>query len=61
MQGGGFEDAVTALYDTDADPSQADPIRDPEVEARLIGAMLDVMAAHDAPPEAYARLDLEPS
>ncbi|HEX6144389.1 MAG TPA: sulfatase [Geminicoccaceae bacterium] len=61
MQGGGFEDAVTALYDTDADPGQADPIRDPEVEARLIGAMLEVMAAHDAPPEAYARLDLEPS
>lgn len=60
MQGGGFEDAVTVLYDTEADPGQMQPVEEPEVERRLVEHMLEQMLAHDAPPEAYARLDLEP-
>ena len=59
-QGGGLEDAVTVLYDTEADPGQMTPIRMPEVERRLIGAMRAQMQAHAAPPEAYQRLDLAP-
>jgi hypothetical protein len=58
MQGGGFEDAATVLYDTATDPGQMSPIAAPEVEARLTRAMLALMQAHDAPPEAYRRLDL---
>jgi hypothetical protein len=59
-QGGGIEDAVTVLYDTAEDPGQMTPIEAPAVEARLTRAMLDLMRAHDAPPEAYQRLDLAP-
>ncbi len=57
-QGGGFEDAITVLYDTQADPGQTTPLALPEVEQRLTQNMLAIMRAHDAPPEAYARLDL---
>lgn len=60
MQGGGIDDAVTVLYDTETDPGQMTPIEAPDVERRLIRAMLGIMRAHDAPPEAYARLDLTP-
>jgi arylsulfatase A-like enzyme len=60
LQGGGFEDAATVLYDTATDPGQMSPIAAPEVEARLTRAMLELMQAHDAPPEAYRRLDLAP-
>jgi arylsulfatase A-like enzyme len=59
MQGGGMQDAVTVLYDTEADPGQMAPLRDEAVEARLIQGMLEVMVAHDAPPEAFSRLDLK--
>ena len=59
-QGGGLEDAVTVLYDTEADPGQMSPVRAPEVEERLVRAMLGHMQAHAAPPEAYLRLDLVP-
>ncbi|MEM7025282.1 MAG: sulfatase, partial [Pseudomonadota bacterium] len=57
-QGGGFEEAITVLYDTQTDPGQMTPVEMPAVEERLIEAMLAIMRAHDAPPEAYARLDL---
>jgi hypothetical protein len=57
-QGGGIEDAITVLYDTETDPGQMTPLAAPEVEHRLIDAMLTIMRAHDAPPEAYQRLDL---
>ncbi len=60
MQGGGFEDATTVLYDTASDPGQMRPIQAPDVEARLTRAMQGLMQAHDAPPEAYQRLDLAP-
>jgi hypothetical protein len=57
-QGGGFAEAVTVLYDTETDPGQATPLALPEIEQRMIALMLAIMRAHDAPPEAYARLDL---
>ena len=59
MQGGGFEQAVTVLYDTGEDPGQMRPIDDPAVTARLTLAMRAIMAAHDAPQEAFTRLGLE--
>ena len=60
MQGGGIADAVSVLYDTEADPGQMRPLRAPKVEQRLARAMLRLMRDHDAPPEAYVRLDLAP-
>jgi hypothetical protein len=59
-QGGGFEQAITVLYDTETDPGQMTPVDMPDVERRLIRDMLAIMRAHDAPAEAYARLDLDP-
>ena len=47
-----------ALYDLEADPEQASPINDPEVEARLLAAMVAQFQAHDAPPELYDHFDL---
>jgi hypothetical protein len=58
MQGGGIADPLSVLYDTDVDPGQMRPLREPDVEQRLTQAMLRVMQDHDAPPEAYVRLDL---
>jgi arylsulfatase A-like enzyme len=59
-QGGGFAEAVTAIYDTERDPGQLQPLDDKDVEARLTRLMLAQMHAHDAPPEAFDRLGLEP-
>lgn len=53
-----YDDCVTALYDLESDPEQNHPTRDAAIEARLEGAMIAVMEAHEAPPEAYSRLDL---
>ena len=36
------------------------PVTAPEVEERLTRAMHAIMTAHDAPPEAFHRLDLTP-
>ena len=60
VQGGGLADAVTVLYNTNADPGQTTPIEAPEIEERLVALMLQIMGAHDAPIEAYTRLDLAP-
>lgn len=59
MQGGGFDDTETVLYDLVDDPGQDAPFRDAETEARFCGAMIREMQAHDAPPELYARFDLD--
>ena len=48
----------TRLYDLVADPAQAQPLDDPAREARMLDLMAALMRATDAPPEAYARLDL---
>ena len=58
MQGGGFVDARTVLYDTASDPGQSSAIDAPEAVERLVRGMLAEMRAHDAPAEAYARLEL---
>lgn len=58
MQGGPMEDTRTVLYDLETDPGQSTPIDNPEVEARLVEGIRRVMAAHDAPPEAFSRLGL---
>lgn len=50
----------TRLYDLETDPGQQRPIDDGGVEAdRLRGLMAELMRANDAPPEAFARLDLD--
>jgi hypothetical protein len=61
MQGGGFDDTETVLYDLTADPSQMAPFRDAAIEARFCAAMSRALAAHDAPPELYARFNLRPA
>jgi len=48
------------LFDLAADPGQADPLEDPETEARLAGIMRALMEACDAPAEQYQRMGLEP-
>ncbi len=58
-QGGGYEDTTTVLYDMAKDPTQQRPFRDPEIEARLLGLMRDLMLKNEAPPEAFTRLGLE--
>lgn len=53
-----FEDTVTALYDTLADPAQASRLNAPAVEARLTSEMKRLFAEIDAPAEMYERLGL---
>ncbi len=48
----------TRLYDLAHDPGQNTPIHDPHIEATMVALMRDLMAANDAPPEAFDRLDL---
>ena len=58
---GGVYDAETVLYDLEADPEQLhplDPAEVPDVMERLVGRIRAEMQAHDAPPEAFVRLDL---
>ncbi|MFO1147496.1 MAG: sulfatase-like hydrolase/transferase [Alsobacter sp.] len=50
----------TRLYDLATDPGQATPARDPAVEQRLRTWMAQLMAANQAPPEAFVRLGLTP-
>jgi arylsulfatase A-like enzyme len=58
VQGGGIADCVNVLYDLQTDPGQTTPLDDPEVEARLIARMVEMMAENEAPPEAYRRYGL---
>lgn len=48
----------TALYDTENDPDQRQPIDDPAVERRMMQHMRALMEASDAPPEQYIRMGL---
>ncbi len=59
-QGGSFAEAVTVLYDTDQDPGQTQPLDDHAMADHMTTLMLSEMRCHEAPPEAFARLDLEP-
>jgi hypothetical protein len=50
----------TRLYDLAADPGQDSPLKNSPHEPRLEALMAQLMAANEAPPEAFARLDLAP-
>ncbi|MCR9138728.1 MAG: sulfatase-like hydrolase/transferase [Alphaproteobacteria bacterium] len=56
--GDGFEDTETRLYDLRKDPGELHPIRDEDVERRLLRALGKVMLEHDAPKEMMQRFDL---
>ena len=56
---GALLESQTRLYDVAADPKQQHPLDDAATEARLAAAMAGLMAANDAPPEAFARLGLQ--
>ena len=58
MQGGGFEDTSTVLYNLAVDPGQTSPVEDSETEAQLLAEIVSEMARHEAPPELYERFDL---
>ena len=47
------------LFDLQEDPKQERPLNDPEIEERMIGLMVDLMAQSEAPPEQYERLGLK--
>ncbi|OZB98767.1 sulfatase [Paenibacillus sp. XY044] len=49
----------TMLFDMENDPEQQYPFRDEDIEQKLIGYMLELMNAHDAPDEQYVRIGLE--
>ncbi|WPJ95826.1 hypothetical protein SH580_20625 [Coraliomargarita algicola] len=49
----------TLLYDLEADPQQALPISNTDVEAYMTELLLANMEASDAPREQYLRLDLK--
>lgn len=48
----------TFLWDVQADPAQAVPLDDADVEARMIAHLVRLMGDCDAPPEQYERLGL---
>jgi hypothetical protein len=52
-------DARTALYDLRDDPGQQRPLDAPAEAARLTALMARIMAAHEAPTEAFVRLGLD--
>lgn len=52
--------AGTKLYDLKHDPNQTSPIRDLEVEQRMIENMVRLMKENDAPKEQFQRMGLDP-
>jgi membrane-anchored protein YejM (alkaline phosphatase superfamily) len=46
----------TLLFDLEQDPGQLSPLSDPQIEAYMIGLMVQLMKDADAPPEQFARL-----
>jgi hypothetical protein len=56
---GALLESDSRLYDLENDPRQKAPVDDPAVRERLTGLMLELMAANEAPPEAYVRLGLK--
>lgn len=58
MQGGGFEDRATVLFDLVRDPGQTLPLDDSQTESRFIRAIASEMARHEAPAELYERFDV---
>ena len=48
----------TLLYDLEADPGQARPVRDGAAERRMTDHLVRLMRENDAPPEQFVRLGL---
>ncbi|MGQ7248717.1 sulfatase-like hydrolase/transferase [Halomonas sp. V046] len=59
LQGGGFAETATCLYDLNRDPGQTAPFRDDATEARFQALMKREMARHEAPGELYERFGLD--
>nr|WP_306264983.1 sulfatase [Pararhizobium sp. IMCC3301] len=53
---GPYADTDSRLFDLETDPGQETPIDAPDVVARLVAGMVDVMRANEAPAEAFERL-----
>ena len=49
----------TLLFDLATDPQQEQPVHDTAIEEYMIGLLVALMKANDAPPEQYVRLGLE--
>lgn len=58
MQGGGFAETNTRLYNIIDDPLQSHPFRSEEIEANLTGLIIDEMIKNDAPAELFDRFSL---
>ena len=58
VQGMGFVDWRSALYDLDTDPKQRTPLNKPKIEMYLCQQIVENMARLDAPYEAYRRFGL---
>jgi hypothetical protein len=54
-----FQNTGTQLFDLQSDPRQLMDIEDPVVEERLRAGIVEVLQAHDAPHELYARYGLQ--
>ncbi len=48
----------TMLFDVIADPKQAHPLSDPQIEAKMVEHLRRLMRWNDAPPEQFERLGL---
>ena len=51
----------TLLFDVESDPEQERPIKDPDIEQRMIEHMTRLMRENDAPPEQFERVGLPAS
>lgn len=58
MQGGGFAETHTRLYDLNDDPKQDSPVRNAEIEAWFDNKIRCEMQRHEVPNEAYNRFGL---
>jgi len=52
-------DTNTVMFDLENDPSQENPIDEPEIRERLIQSMVALMKENAAPPEYFIRLNLQ--
>ena len=57
---GALIESETRLYDLADDPGQSRPLSSPEMEEAMTRLMRELMHANDAPPEAYARIAIDP-
>ena len=58
MQGGGFDETQTRLFDLEVDPKQNNAFRNAEIESRICAAIAKEMLRHEAPTELFDRFSL---